>query len=116
MKSVPHTNSINPEVAEHILPIYQELPKNDLLERCLGGHTQNANESFNSTLWRLTPKPLHAGSKIVKILAYIAAGIFNEGHAFLLHLMDDLGIEISLSLSRYAKRADNDRTVKVFSV
>lgn len=43
------------EMKQHLLPIYEDLSKDDLLTRCLGGHTQNANESFNATLWRLSP-------------------------------------------------------------
>lgn len=39
------------EMKKHLLPIYEDLSKDDLLERCLGGHTQNTNESFNATVW-----------------------------------------------------------------
>lgn len=55
-----HPNPLHPDVQKTVLPIYKDLSKDDLLERCLGGHTQNANESFNSTIWRLGPKHLHS--------------------------------------------------------
>lgn len=35
--------------------------RDDLLQRCLGGHSLNANKSFNATFWRLTPKHPHSG-------------------------------------------------------
>ena len=58
-----------------IRPIYQDLSNDDLLTRYLGGHTQNANESFNSsTVWRMAPKHLHSGLKIVEIASYLTAG------------------------------------------
>ena len=58
-KHPPHV--IPPDVEKHIRPIYKDLFKDDLLIKCLGRHTQNANESFNSTVWRLCPKNLHSG-------------------------------------------------------
>lgn len=39
---------LHKDVAKAILPIFEDLSKEDLLQRCLGGHTQNANESFNA--------------------------------------------------------------------
>jgi len=59
----------------------------ELLERCLGGETQNNNESFNSTVWRLTPKHFHCGPKVNEIAAYLATGIFNEGFYAVLKTM-----------------------------
>ncbi|KYN31554.1 hypothetical protein ALC56_14435 [Trachymyrmex septentrionalis] len=63
--------------------IYEDLSKKDLLQRCLGGYMQNANESFNSTVWRLAPKHLHCGLKIIEIAAYLAAGMFNKECSFI---------------------------------
>jgi len=31
-------------------PIYEELSKDELLNRCLGGYTQNSNKSFNASV------------------------------------------------------------------
>ncbi|KYN45407.1 hypothetical protein ALC56_00101 [Trachymyrmex septentrionalis] len=67
----------------------ENLSKEDLFQRCLGGHTQNANGSFNSTVWRLAPKHLHCGLKNIEIAAYLVAGVFNEGHLFILRIMDN---------------------------
>ena len=71
---------IDEHVEKHIRPVYEKLSKDELLTRCLGGHTQNANESFNFTAWRMSPKHLHSGIKIVEIAAYIAGGMFNARH------------------------------------
>ena len=41
---------IQPDIEQLILLIYEDLSRDDLLIKCLGGHTQNANESFNATV------------------------------------------------------------------
>lgn len=62
-----HPEPLHQDVAKNILPIFEDLSREELLERCLGGHTQNANESFNATIWRLAPKHLHCGRKSSKL-------------------------------------------------
>ncbi|KYN39248.1 hypothetical protein ALC56_06381 [Trachymyrmex septentrionalis] len=97
---------------EHLLPIYENLSREDLLERCLGGHTQNANESFNSTIWRLTPKHLHSGQKIIELSACIAAGVFNEGYNSILRLMNQLDIVVGNQALNFAKNTDKARVTR----
>jgi len=75
---------------KQILSIYEDLSHDDLLERCLGGYTQNANEFFNASVWRLASKHLNCGWKIVEIAAFLAEDIFNDGYAFILTVMNDL--------------------------
>ncbi|EZA52864.1 hypothetical protein X777_07983 [Ooceraea biroi] len=74
-----HSPPLHPDVQKHLWPIYEDLTNDDLLQRCLGGHTQNSNESYNSTVWRLAPKHLNSGRKNIEIAAFIAAGVFNKG-------------------------------------
>ena len=35
---------------------YGDLTKGEELSRCLHGHTQNANETFNAMIWERAPK------------------------------------------------------------
>ncbi|XP_074103953.1 uncharacterized protein LOC141530632 [Cotesia typhae] len=100
------------DLKQHLLPIYQDLSKDDLLERCLGGHTQNANESFNATVWRLSPKHLHSGLKVVEISAYIAAGIFNEGYTSILRIMNLLNLNIGTYAKIFADSTDEERITR----
>lgn len=58
------------ELQEQLLLIYQNLSRDDLLQKCLGDHTQNANENFKSTIWQLSPKHLHSRLQIVKIFLH----------------------------------------------
>lgn len=105
-----HPPPLDATVAKYIFPIFEDLSRKDLLERCLGGHTQNANESFNATVWRLAPKHLHCGRKIIDIAAWIAAGIFNEGYLSVLRIMSSMDITIGPVCREIASRNDENRT------
>ena len=85
----------------------------DLLIKCLGGHTQNANESFNSTVWRLCLKHLHLVKKIFETAAFSAAGTFSEGHATILLVMDMLNITIGQQCKTMADQLDEARLARV---
>lgn len=73
-----HKPPLHADVLTAITPIYEELSKNDLLERCLGGFTQNQNESFNNLTWSFAPKVTFTGITTVEIAAYLASSIFNN--------------------------------------
>ncbi|GFW22397.1 uncharacterized protein TNCV_1431491 [Trichonephila clavipes] len=109
MEHEPSPTPLHPDVQKEILPIYKDLSKDDSLERCLGGQTQNANESFNSTIWRLAPKHLLSGLKIVELTSYLAAGLYNEGNSSLLMIMDEAGIVVGRQSFNYAQQMDNQR-------
>ncbi|XP_043498440.1 uncharacterized protein LOC122521746 [Polistes fuscatus] len=91
-KPLEHLKPLHPDIQNEILPFYENLSRNDLLERCLEGHTQNANESFNSTIWHMTSKHLHSGLKTIEVAAYLAASLFNEGSSSILLVMNELNI------------------------
>ncbi|KAJ8936817.1 hypothetical protein NQ318_015284 [Aromia moschata] len=101
-----HSEPLHPDVQKYILPIYEDLTKDDLLQRCLGGRTQNANESYNSTIWRLAPKHLNSGLKIIEIAAYVSASIFNEGHSTVLRIMSKMDIIVGRQSHEFAESKD----------
>jgi len=43
------------DVISKVKPIHIDLSNDKLLEKCLHGKTQNANESFHSTIWNRLP-------------------------------------------------------------
>ena len=65
---------------KEIKPVFKDLCATELLKRCLGAHTQNANESFNKRVWAICPKISNSVHKVVRIAAYDAAGTFNDGY------------------------------------
>ncbi|GFY20643.1 uncharacterized protein TNCV_1118771 [Trichonephila clavipes] len=104
-----HPTPLHLDVQKENLPIYKDNSRDDLLERWLVGHTQNANESFNSTIRRLTHKHLHSGLKIVELASNLAAGLFNEGNSSLLMILNDAGIVEGRQSFNYAEQMDNQR-------
>ncbi|XP_074111956.1 uncharacterized protein LOC141535751 [Cotesia typhae] len=108
-KEIKHPAPLHPDVQTHIKPIFEDLSRDDLLERCLGGHTQNANECYNSTVWRLCPKHLNSGLKIVEMSAFISAGLFNDGLNFILRVMNSMQIIIGRQCMSYREKIDDQR-------
>lgn len=104
-----HSAPLHPDLQKHLLFLYKDLSKDELLKRCLGGHTQNANESFNSCVWRLAPKHLYCGIRTIEIAGYIAAGLFNEGYFTILKIMDTLELKIGSHCKEYADSYDAAR-------
>lgn len=90
----------------------QEYLVKTLLERCIGGYTQNSNESFNQLIWKIAPKTLHSGAKIVNIAALLATCTFNNGVTSLLEVMNELGISVGSGAHLYAAQEDETRIAK----
>lgn len=82
-----HKPALSDEVFTAVKPIYEELSRDELLSRCLGGFTQNSNESFNAVLWALAPKTFHSSKGIVDIAANIAVCSFNDGLHSIMEIM-----------------------------
>ncbi|XP_029165355.1 uncharacterized protein LOC114936347 [Nylanderia fulva] len=104
-----HQPAFHKSVQDHLLSIYEDLSKDELLQRCLGGYTQNCNESFNACIWRLAPKHLHCGSKTIEIAAYLATAIFNEGYFPILKMMETMGIIIGQQSKTFAEDHNDKR-------
>ncbi|EGI68425.1 hypothetical protein G5I_02906 [Acromyrmex echinatior] len=101
--------NIKDEVFKAVKPIYEELSSDDLLSRCLGGYTQNNNESFNSVLWSIAPKGVHSSKAIVDIAANIAVCNFNDGLKSVLKIMQVLNLTISTTCYNFCIKTDERR-------
>lgn len=93
-KNYKHRNPLPVEVQDAIRPVYQKLSNKDLLQRCLGGFTQNNNESVKADIWSMAPKVTSSGARIVEIESYIACSIFNDGYKNVLLMMQVLNLTI----------------------
>lgn len=96
-------------VKKALEPIYVDLSRRELLDRCKGNNTQNNNESYNGLLWHFAPKHLHCGSKTVELANYIAVGVFNDGFVAVLKMMTEMGIIIGPTARDYAADRDKKR-------
>ncbi|KYN11794.1 hypothetical protein ALC57_16049 [Trachymyrmex cornetzi] len=99
-------------VLNAIKPIYEDPSNDKLLERCVGGYTQNSNESFNQLIWKIAPKTMHSEAKIVNIAAFLATCTFNNGVTSLLEVMNVLGISVGSGAHLYAAQEDETSIAK----
>ena len=104
-----HESPLHPDVQAAIKPAYEELATAELLERCLGGFSQNRNESLNSKIWRIAPKTSFCGSEIVNIAAYFAACTFNDGASNILQILKQLNILIGPKTLEWSETSNNIR-------
>ena len=63
-----------------------------MLEKCLHGKTQNANESFNGTIWNRVPKANHVGLNTLCFGVYDAISHFNIGDKANLDTLSLVGV------------------------
>ncbi|XP_039302711.1 uncharacterized protein LOC120357099 [Solenopsis invicta] len=107
IKSFIHTYDALPiDVLTAIEPIYKDLSKQELLDRCVGGFTQNNNKSYNQLIWKISSKILPGGLIPIEIAAYVSACVFNEGSKALLQIMQAMGV--STGPNAHAFVADED--------
>lgn len=97
------------DVLTTIKPIYEDLSKEELMQRCLGGFTQNTNESYNQLIWKISSKNLPGGVLPVQIAAYASACIFNEGNVAILKMFESLGVSCGHHAHAYVTKADSRR-------
>ncbi|KYM94754.1 hypothetical protein ALC62_14605 [Cyphomyrmex costatus] len=109
LEEYTHKTPLNKEVFNVIRPIYEDLSNDDLLNRCLGGFTQNNNESFNAVVWSLAPKTFASGQIILDIATDIAVCKFNDGFASIMAIMQVLNMTIGHNMYTFCIEADARR-------
>ncbi|GFW11565.1 uncharacterized protein TNCV_3810841 [Trichonephila clavipes] len=72
------------ETIKIIKPHYMKLCDKHLLNKCLYGKTQNANESFNGILWKFIPKDIFVELQTLRLGAHMALIHFKKGFRGLL--------------------------------
>uniref|UniRef100_A0ABD2XHY0 Uncharacterized protein n=1 Tax=Trichogramma kaykai TaxID=54128 RepID=A0ABD2XHY0_9HYME len=112
-KSFKHSYAALPtDVLVAVKPIYEDLSKDSLLERCVKGFTQNNNESLNQIIWKITPKILSGTSNIVEIAANVASCVFNEGCFALLAFLEEMCVSLGPSAHEWARLQDMHRITR----
>nr|XP_022908980.1 uncharacterized protein LOC111420257 [Onthophagus taurus] len=100
---------LDPKVQEVLIPIYKDLSRRELLDRCKGNNTQNNNESYNGLLWHFAPKHLHSGLKTIELSNYFATSIFNDGYSSILKIFNVMGVIIGPAARDFAASKDETR-------
>ncbi|GFU82159.1 uncharacterized protein TNCV_4466101 [Trichonephila clavipes] len=101
-----HSNKLPVAVMDAIKPVFNDLSQPKLLQKCLGGKTQNNNESINSLIWKLCPKTLGCGRKIVDISTNEAIVVFNDGNQGRLKIMQSLGLTVGQFAHKFVTLVD----------
>lgn len=104
-----HKPPLKQEVFNAIEPIYIELSNDKLLERCLGGFTQNSNESFNSVVWTMAPKVTSSGKTVLDMATDIAVCNFNDGLTSIMAIMQVLQMPIGQNCYNFCAETDARR-------
>ncbi|KAH9360930.1 hypothetical protein HPB48_007011 [Haemaphysalis longicornis] len=118
-----HRYNLPPHVCKALLPVYERLSDEKLLQRCLQGKTQNSNESLHSMIWALAPKQKHASLFTVQAAVAEAVLKFNTGNerasaAILKELDLNPGLPSTKRLEEpyYNLYGSNDLTLKTRSL
>ena len=61
-----------------LLPIFKDLMDEDLLNKCVHGKTQNANEALNGLMWSRLPKTVFVGRETIEMGVNSAIIHFND--------------------------------------
>ena len=88
-----HEKGLKPEIIERIKAVFGDLWDVTLLNRCLHGKTQNANEAFNGTIWNRIPKTRFIKCKQFQMVVHDAPVHSNIGNLATLLIYDKLGME-----------------------
>ena len=99
--SYTHTNNLPKAVME-----IQDLAAPALLEKCLEGYTQNANECVNSVIWTLCPKRKNHGLTTVNTAVAVTVCIFNEGARTLAAILKNMDISAGVFCLSFLEKKD----------
>ena len=101
-----HPPALHEDIQKATKPIYEALIEEKLLERRLGGCTQNNNESFNSALWLLALEHNFNGNSVVELAAYCVLSKFNEGYKTIFEIMQHADITLGPIADTFARVFD----------
>ncbi|GFS72583.1 uncharacterized protein TNCV_4135861 [Trichonephila clavipes] len=97
------------KIIKIIKPHYMKLCDKDLLNKCLHGKTQNANESFNGILWKFIPKYIFVELQTLKLGAHMAVIQFNKGFRGLLDVLNQAQIQVGVNTVSGFAQLDEER-------
>ena len=104
-----HNPTITSDIGRLVFPIFKRLTEEDLLKRCAKMLTQNANESFNATIWRRADKGQFAHLPDVETAVSLAVLNFNMGPGGLAKVFEKLGISWSNTNDSFALKQAKTR-------
>ena len=108
-ETLPHIPKIPADFEKYLKPIFEHLCKEELLQKCLLGATQNRNESFNNLVRARAPKTEFVGKATIEIATSHAVLVFNSGRKALLPILECMGIHPGPLCTTYLEQKDSTR-------
>lgn len=90
-------------VIAFVKPIYLDLVKPEVLEKCLHGKTQNQNESFNSLIWIRAQKHKYCGFDKLELAVFDSVAHFNDGRQALLDILRSVNLNPGVNTTSYSR-------------
>ncbi|GFX82269.1 retrovirus-related Pol polyprotein from transposon 17.6 [Trichonephila clavipes] len=109
LQNYKHKPSVAKAVRDVIKPVFADLSHPALLKKCLGGKTQNPNESLNSLIWKFCPKTIGSSLQIAEIAANLATSVFNDGNQIFITILEKFGLKINRNVYVSLAERDNRR-------
>ncbi|GFT41100.1 uncharacterized protein TNCV_5033961 [Trichonephila clavipes] len=109
LQNYKYKPSVAKAVRDVIKPVFADLSHPALLKKCLGGKTQNPNESLNSLIWKFCPKTIGSSLQIAEIAANLATSVFNDGNQILISILEKFGLKINRNVCVSLAERDNRR-------
>ncbi|GFW84161.1 uncharacterized protein TNCV_4878241 [Trichonephila clavipes] len=109
LQNYKHKPSVAKAVQDVIKPVFADLSHPALLKKCLGGKTQNPNESLNSLIWKFCPKTIGSRLQIAEIAANLETSVFNDGNQILISILEKFGLKINRNVCVSLAERDNRR-------
>ncbi|GFX34418.1 uncharacterized protein TNCV_3656561 [Trichonephila clavipes] len=109
LQNYKHKPSVAKAVQDVIKPVFADLSHPALLKKCLGGKTQNPNESLNSLIWKFCPKAIGSRLQIAEIAANLETSVFNDGNQILITILEKFGLKINRNVCVPLAERDNRR-------
>ena len=98
-----------PDIGSRLVPVFQRLSDEKLIQRCSRKKTQNPNESLHQLIWKICPKSIYVGRRTLSTAVALATCQFSMGATFKVLLFNLLGMEAGQSVKRYLNKKDAAR-------
>ena len=102
--------SLDRSERQKVMQIYDDLTAPDLLQRCITGSTQNANESIHQKIWNKLPKTKHHGLKTAEYSTAQTVVEHNLGYEYALkHGSMKFDVEVPVESVSGSIKKDSER-------
>ena len=96
-------------ICDLALPIYKDLTDDSILQRCLHGRTQNANEALHGLIWQRCPKSIYCGRKTLEVGVASAVCTINDGLVSMKYVLERMNLKPGAQLEQGFVKSSSKR-------